>query len=78
MTIQTCNPEISGYTSDFANKLFKTISDDTLDFVDQALTFSGDEGGLDSLGFSSIDVTQPRVALQVILIINTFYENHSL
>jgi len=35
-----------------------------LDFVDQALTFSGDEGGLDSLGFSSIDVTQPRVALQ--------------
>jgi len=35
VTIQTCNPEISG-----------------------------DEGGLDSLGFSSIDVTQPRVALQ--------------
>ena len=77
MTIQTCNPEISGYTTYSADKLSKTISDDTLDFVDQALTFLGDEGGLDSLGFSSIDVTQPRVALQVIFIINTFHENNS-
>ena len=40
-------------------------------------TFLGDEGGLESLGISSIDVTQPRVALQVIFIINTFHENNA-
>ena len=55
MTIQTCNPEISG---DTLNILFLNI--------DQR-TFQGDEGGLESLGISSIDVTQPPVALEVIL-----------
>ena len=55
VTIQTCNPEISG---DTLNILFLSI--------DQR-TFQGDEGGLESLGISSIDVTQPPVALEVIL-----------
>ena len=55
MTIQTCNPEISG---DTVNIFFSDI--------DQS-TFLGDEGGLESLGISSIDVTQPPVALEVIL-----------
>ena len=55
MTIQTCNPEISG---DTMNIFFPDIYQST---------FLGDEGGLESLGISSIDVTQPPVALEVIL-----------
>ena len=55
VTIQTCNPEISGDT------MIIFFSD-----IDQS-TFLGDEGGLESLGISSIDVTQPPVALEVIL-----------
>ena len=55
VTIQTCNPEISG---DTMNIFFPDIYQST---------FLGDEGGLESLGISSIDVTQPPVALEVIL-----------